>query len=363
MRRLIALVFVLSIPVAAFAQSTGSVVLWDRLVSAEEVQQSEVGPDGVIRVGSALIEYVPVRFGSGIRVSGSGSSQSRVRFALGAIPGFSGNAGTVAFWVRPSHDSSYGDIARWITFDGSDGHFFPNVNWLWGQMNFQLCALPFWCQYGRGDLRVPPSRFSFAAGDVFHVAFVWDRNGIDGTLDTLRAYINGTLYAARAETWSPDLRVSTLQLGAGDYPQHAAVDNLVIYDYAKTDFSDRFDESPLPHTIAALKLYQTLLSGCIKTKGTVRLAEPAPAGGLSVALRSDNLNVTVPASIVVSEGALAKRFQNVTSPVAAREAGTITASVPGQELSATLTLKPMVLKDLTLTPNQGGGRRADGHCA
>jgi hypothetical protein len=198
---------------------------------------------------------------------------------------------------------------------------------------------------------VPKARFSFRAGDVFHVALVWDREGIDGTTDTMRAYINGTLYGSKVETWDPDQRVSNVMLGHADYPQWAAIDNLVVWNYAKTDFSYRFEEDPLPHTIASVHLYQPEVSGCIKMQGTVRLAEPAPAGGLTVALHSDNEHAVVPASVVVKEGALMKRFQILTSPVAVRETATITASVPGQEVTAILGVKPMVLKDLVLSPN------------
>jgi hypothetical protein len=103
--------------------------------------------------------------------------------------------------------------------------------------------------------------------------------------------------------------------------------------------------------LLSVHFYHPEVSGCIKMQGTVRLAEPAPAGGLTVALHSDNEHAVVPASVVVKEGALMKRFQILTSPVAVREAATITASVPGQEVSATLGVKPMVLKDLVLSPN------------
>jgi hypothetical protein len=106
-----------------------------------------------------------------------------------------------------------------------------------------------------------------------------------------------------------------------------------------------------PDVLGALRLYDTLLSGCIKTNGTVTLTEPAPVGGLTIVLHSDNPNVVVPASFTVWEGMRSGRFQIVTSPVAARETATIFASVSGQVLAATLTLKPMVLKDLTLAPN------------
>jgi hypothetical protein len=103
--------------------------------------------------------------------------------------------------------------------------------------------------------------------------------------------------------------------------------------------------------MASVRLYQTSLSGCITTRGTITLTGPARAGGLTVALHTDSPHVELPPSVLVREGALATHFRIRTSPVAARETATIEASIPGQVAATTLTLKPMVLKDLTLSPN------------
>jgi hypothetical protein len=51
------------------------------------------------------------------------------------------------------------------------------------------------------------------------------------------------------------------------------------------------------------------------------------------------------------QGALATHFRIRTSPVAVREAATIEASIPGQVLSATLTLRPMGVKTVLLSPD------------
>jgi hypothetical protein len=103
--------------------------------------------------------------------------------------------------------------------------------------------------------------------------------------------------------------------------------------------------------LARIRLADPLVSGCITTTASVWLTAPAPAGGLTVTLHTDSPHAVVPASVRVYEGTVAKRFQIRTSPVAAREAATIEASVPGQVVSAVLTLKPMGPKSLTLTPN------------
>jgi hypothetical protein len=102
---------------------------------------------------------------------------------------------------------------------------------------------------------------------------------------------------------------------------------------------------------APLQLSKTLVSGCMTVKGTVTLASPAPAGGLTVSLASANPHVVVPASVVIKAGATKKIFSIATSAVATRETATIEAGVAGRVLVTTLTLKPMGPKSVTLTPN------------
>jgi hypothetical protein len=103
--------------------------------------------------------------------------------------------------------------------------------------------------------------------------------------------------------------------------------------------------------LAALTLTQPLTAGCLKTSGKVKLVAPAPAGGLTVALHSDNPNVIVPASLTFKEGVLAKSFSILTRPVAERQSATIQAVVPSQVLSAVQTIKPIGPKSVTLSPN------------
>ena len=224
------------------------VVLWNKLGSDYEITHSEIGPNGVIQQGGPAILYDTVQFGEGINVLGTGDAPSptAVTFNPSTVGNFNGNKGTLSYWVKPYHDSNYNGIARWANWANIRG-FGPHIYWLGRDraIRFGICAKPFDCTYGRGVINVPNSAFSFRSGEIFHVALAWDRDGIDGTSDTLRAYINGELHGAEAEMWEPDLLVSTIIIGRSDYEQMAAIDNLVIWDYAKTDFSDRFNENPI----------------------------------------------------------------------------------------------------------------------
>lgn len=101
---------------------------------------------------------------------------------------------------------------------------------------------------GRVGYRIPSP-----SGHWIHVAGVWDRRGISGTKDRVRLYVNGKIVAtSRSRNWGTTpcgRRVSARPAGAcfidvagcNDTCANAfAVDNLKVWNYAKTDFSDRF---------------------------------------------------------------------------------------------------------------------------
>ena len=79
----------------------------------------------------------------------------------------------------------------------------------------------------------------------------WDINGINGTEDTIRVYRDGNQIGATTSSWNPAGTVEyDIVLGygpdSGGYDKFIT-DNLIIWDYAKTDFSDRFVENPGTH--------------------------------------------------------------------------------------------------------------------
>jgi uncharacterized repeat protein (TIGR03803 family) len=102
-------------------------------------------------------------------------------------------------------------------------------------------------------------------------------------------------------------------------------------------------------------LSKTLISGCLTTKGIVSLMAPAPSGGTVVTLTSDNAHASVPGSVKVGAGKLTTSFTIRTTAVAAVEAAIIDARIGGTGMSQTLTLKPMGLKSVTLSPSQVTG--------
>ena len=91
-------------------------------------------------------------------------------------------------------------------------------------------------------------------GRWIHIAGVWDRLGIGGSSDTVRLYVDGDLVAAsQASDWgitpcasrrpAGQWRCLTDVAGCNDTCEDTfAVDNLKLWNYAKTDYSDRFEE-------------------------------------------------------------------------------------------------------------------------
>jgi hypothetical protein len=225
------------------AQS-GNVVLWNKLGSDTEIRNSEIGPNGLITQGNIPITYSPLKFGNGMRTYGTyyeGFQQTtKVKFLFNA-PNSLGDKGAVAFWVRPDHGSDDGGIRRWLNM--TEGQIGAGIYWRgWDQgLMYELCT-PSGCQQ---QILVPNSQVQFKAGDSLHVAFVWDLSGIDGTGNTLRAYFNGKLVGSSSRQWAHGLSMGGFSAGWSDYSQYASIDNLIVWDYAKTDFSDRFTENPI----------------------------------------------------------------------------------------------------------------------
>jgi hypothetical protein len=109
--------------------------------------------------------------------------------------------------------------------------------------------------------------------------------------------------------------------------------------------------SPAVGGLAAVDLSSTQLSACLGVRARVVLTGPAPAGGLVATLHSDSPNILLPASVTVREGASSKRFTIETLAVAEIETATVRAAAAGVTVSATLTLKPMGVKTVLLSPD------------
>lgn len=230
---------IVTISNAASAWQGSSIVLENQLGSADQIAHSDIGPSGAITQGNQAIDYENVKFGKGVHVIGNSTNgNTKIEFPVSRLNGL-GNLGTMSFWVRPDHDSDFDGIARWINSDSSGTNLGLGIYWRGWEKTiwFQICAPPYNCTT-QLVASVPNSKFSFKKGDIFNVAIVWNRQGIAGSSDRIRAYINGKLMAATAGLlWTANLQLADVRIGASDYPVLATIDELTFSRRAITDWS------------------------------------------------------------------------------------------------------------------------------
>jgi hypothetical protein len=118
-----------------------------------------------------------------------------------------------------------------------------------------------------------------------------------------------------------------------------------------------------PPALTGLTIQPTSVTGGSGATGGVALSAPAPAGGVVVALSSNQGAVQVPVSVSVTAGASTASFAIATSAVSASTVASVTASYAGASKSSTLTLQAAAvpaLAQLSLQPGVVGGNSASG---
>ncbi len=119
-----------------------------------------------------------------------------------------------------------------------------------------------------------------------------------------------------------------------------------------------------PASVSALTLCRSSVVGGSTTAvaGTVTLTGPAPAGGYNVVLASsDSSEVKVSASVTVAAGASTATFTVTHYVVSSPRTVAITASFAGSSGKAVLTLDPLDVTALSITPaSVTGGANATG---
>jgi hypothetical protein len=106
-----------------------------------------------------------------------------------------------------------------------------------------------------------------------------------------------------------------------------------------------------PPTLSSVSANPSTVTGGNSATGTVTLTAPAPAGGISVALRSAPSAIIVPATVVVPATQSSASFSISTTPVGTTTAGSIAASYEGVEKSTTVTVMPPALTLLSVSPS------------
>ena len=102
--------------------------------------------------------------------------------------------------------------------------------------------------------------------------------------------------------------------------------------------------------VTSVSLNPTSVVGGNPSTGTVTLTGPAPTGGTSVALLSDNASATVPSSVTVAAGATTATFTVTTTAVGVDGTANVSATANGTA-SAALTLKAPTVTGLAFSPS------------
>jgi len=104
------------------------------------------------------------------------------------------------------------------------------------------------------------------------------------------------------------------------------------------------------NVLAGLTLKSAVIAGCKSVTGTVTLVSPAPAAGVVVQLGDTLASASVPVSLTVPAGATSKTFRVSTLAVSTSEVGTVSAAAGGNSLSQPLTVRPMGMLSMSLSP-------------
>lgn len=237
--------------------TSSGVVLWNTLGSREEVTNSEVGPDGIYVGGG---EFVPGVFGDAFSVAPS--EDFRILFPAEEIHSLT--EGTIEFWAKLENPPTFlwsvnrpdffvpvkGDGPR-IGLNGNNGR---GQGGLVGSGNNKDDT--------GSDSSWRISTYEQVLGpnveDWHHYAVAWDNGGLPGLGETVALFLDGAMVSTvwwnyEDEPWltqPPFVRGEFYGVISNfnnefDWSQRVVIDNLRIFDYARTDFNDRFIEDPI----------------------------------------------------------------------------------------------------------------------
>ncbi len=207
-----------------------------------------------MRQGS--VNYEPGRFGNGVRIDSTFPGYFLLDESLINSMILRGR-GTIALWVKTEWPSTAAQGSSHMFFDTDQGGGPERMSMgHWGE-NDNVVTIGFFPERACNSAwQISlPGTFSdhgihFQAGEWHHWAMVWDNAGINGTSDLFRFYFDGALAlvggaGCPVTSTLPPSRANYFGRHNWDFVHADAVlDNLIIYDVAKTDFSDRFNEAP-----------------------------------------------------------------------------------------------------------------------
>ena len=219
-------------------------ILWNKLGSDDEVLHSEVGPN--LSFGMGIQQYVEGKFGNAVTIKpGTYYVTQRLRNVIFNNTDLYLNteAGTIECYFKANVLPKAYSNNPYRIFNGSYG-LDAGINLQYHDYNDgKSPRINFIIRFG-GTMEI--LEFNDFESDGYlgkwvHLAAVWDRNGIEGSDQTMRIYIDGMLKASStSHNWGNTVGHAA-DIASGNDQNIAEkffVDNLKIYSLAKTDFSD-----------------------------------------------------------------------------------------------------------------------------
>lgn len=249
-----------------------------------------------------------------------------------------------------------------LYIDGSGS--FSNNSWAGPGALVNTSDNRIWYGPGAGSLD------NIAARTIFHVpgvrTFGVGLGNFQGDLRDHALFVNGVLVEPTLETLPGfqsgiNLRNGYLVITAGPgevinsvavevrdngstAPLSGSAGDGLIFDHVAFGGEPEFG-------IASFTLSRSTVAGCKNVTGRITLSSAAPAGGMLVTINETLAAATAPLAVTVKAGATIKSFPIRTSAVASSETGTVSATLGSQELTRELSVRPIGMQSVALSPS------------
>lgn len=213
---------------------------WSKLESYSDITSPQVGPAGVTSSAPTFTQLAKFGYGATCNAISVG-------WYFNATSVLSKQRGCIEFWYKPDYALPVGAITHIILGDNySTGNDFCDIYLQVGINSLVRFAMR--RSSSGGWIYVDENNTIWAVNDLVHIALVWNVVGfkIGETTYFQAIYINGSFKAGSTDSnFNNDWVKTYVNFGySPDVLSYASgtIDNLKIYNYAKTDFSDRNTE-------------------------------------------------------------------------------------------------------------------------
>lgn len=225
-------------------------VLWSTFDNQSEIEHPRIGVNGTMWGTNGFL-LGKFKDGWSSVYSGQYSGNGHC-VEYDDVMGSSWKAGTIEFWTNITYNivngqSDSGQTATWFIINDNPSSVYAT---------FISTTTPESYVAGYNFPFMYVTHLNIAAGHLTHLAVVWNDTGILGGSDTMRLYKDGVVIDSTTDPFTGTFSSTTdIFFGGWGNPYYTQpgstcfwnnngiIDNPKIYNYAKTNFSDRFYEN------------------------------------------------------------------------------------------------------------------------